>query len=73
MAINKPILCPVCGHVPVERVLQTVTLLAKIDDQNTAAGVEAYRCLLKGHIFFVRLLDLKLVEIPHSAILRQMG
>ncbi len=70
MAINTPILCPVCGHVPVERLLQAVTLLAKIDHENRAAGVEAYRCLLKGHIFFVRLRDLNLLEKPQSATLR---
>ena len=44
--------------------LQTVTILARVNGESTIGGVLAYRCLEHGHIFFLREAD---VSAPFPA------
>ncbi len=59
----RPILCPVCGHAPIERVDREATVIlrsprsAKTNNEEQD-DVLAYRCKLRGHVFFVRPDDL---------------
>jgi hypothetical protein len=59
----RPILCPVCGHAPIEPVhAQATVTLRSLKSAKThkeeQGDVIAYRCKLRGHVFFVRPDDL---------------
>jgi len=60
----EPILCPLCTRSTLERLLQTVTILARVNGESTIGGALAYRCLEHGHIFFLREAD---VSAPFPA------
>ncbi len=56
----RPVLCPVCGHAPVERINGDFTLTDRSTPEPSILSAEvivAYRCRLRGHLFFVRLQD----------------
>lgn len=60
----RPILCPVCGHAPIEPVNAEATVTMRAPKSSSKARhdeqdeVMAYRCKLRGHVFFVRADDL---------------
>ncbi len=61
----RPILCPVCGHAPIEAVDGEATVILRSPNSAKAKNEEeeqddvlAYRCKLRGHVFFVRPDDL---------------
>jgi hypothetical protein len=57
-------LVPAVHPLDPERLLQTVTILARVNGEGTVGGVLAYRCLEHGHIFFLREAD---VSAPFPA------
>jgi hypothetical protein len=60
--------CPLCTRAELERLLERVTITAKIDRENTAGGILAYRCTENGHIFFVRVADVETPLMPGLAL-----
>lgn len=55
-----PEACPICLHEPVERLLDEFKLTAAIGNHvSVVGGLLAYRCVPKGHIFFLRQYDIE--------------
>ena len=53
----EPVLCPLCTRPTLERLLEPVSVSAKIDHEDHALVV--YRCTENSHIFFLRREDVK--------------
>ena len=56
----RPVLCPVCGHAPIERVEGDYSVTDSSGPEPpmlSAESVLAFKCRLRGHVFFVRLQD----------------
>jgi len=55
-----PLKCPVCGEQSVERILESGKVIANYDCfAGDIGGLNIYRCMESGHIFFVRTADLQ--------------
>jgi hypothetical protein len=53
----EPVLCPLCTRPTLERLLEPVSVSAKIDHVDHTLMV--YRCTENSHIFFLRREDVK--------------